>query len=130
MTAIVHRSLEESTLVVQGIMQADSGKPRLRKLIEWTFHFLVERFDYQKLMTSLALQVNQFPDLAQIVQEKYRSMVPMLAQELEQAGHPEPYRHARILGAVLDGMRLQYVVLGTAAPLEQMKQDLIEEYCT
>ena len=129
MSGIIHRGFEEADGIVQEIMQAAPGKDRLRKLIDITFQFLVEKYDYQKLMAQLALQLDQFPDMAQIVQGKYRAMVPMLANELQIAGHPDPERHARILGAVFDGIGLQYVVLGTAAPLEEMKADLIAEYC-
>lgn len=130
MTGIVLRGLQETEGIVAQIMQAAPGKERLRAMIDLTFYFLEEKYDYQKLMASLALQIDQFPDLKEMVVGKYKSMIPMLTHELTLSGHEHPEKHATILGAVLDGIGLQYVVLGTAAPLEKMKQFLIEEYCS
>lgn len=130
MTAIVYRGLEETEGIVQEIIKAEPGKPRLRLMIEMTFRFLVDNYDYQKLMASLALQIDQFPHLAELVAGKYKSMIPMLMNELAVAGHSDPEKHATILGATLDGIGMQYLVMRSIAPLEKMKQYLIEEYCS
>lgn len=130
MHTIVYRGLKQTEDVVAEIMEASAGKERIRVMIDITFSFLIDNYDYQKLMATLALQVDQFPDLAEVVTAKYKSMTPMLAHELVAAGHPYPERHARLLGATLDGIALQYVVMPDAAPIDQMKQDLIDEYCS
>lgn len=130
MTAIVYRGLEETDQIVKEIVKAEPGKARLRLMIDMTFRVLTENYDYQKLMASLALQIDQFPDLAELVAGKYHAMIPMLMNELTIAGHPDPERHATILGAALDGIAMQYAVLRSVAPLEKMKQYLIDEYCS
>ncbi|MDP5170720.1 MAG: TetR/AcrR family transcriptional regulator [Bacteroidia bacterium] len=130
MHAIVLDGLQKSAEVMGTIQQAQPGKDRLRAMLEFTFRFLSEHAEYNRLMAALALQIQAFPELADIVTGKYNAMVPMLEEELTIAGHPYPERHAWMLAAILDGLGVQTAVLGNSLQLERLKQELIEEYCT
>lgn len=130
MQAIVMGGLQKSADAMAVIQQAQPGKERLRTMLEFTFRFLTEQTEYNRLMAALALQIQAFPELAHIVTGKYNAMIPMLQQELTIAGHPHPERHAWMLAAILDGLGVQTAVLGNSIHLEKLKQELIEEYCT
>ncbi len=128
--AIVVDAMEEGQGFFAQIMEAKPGKERLRLMLEMTFHYVVENYEHQKLLASLALQMDQFPEIGELIRQKYTNYIPMLAEELRIAGHPQPEKHAWMLSAIMDGIGLQYVVLGIATPLDRMKQDLIDEYCS
>lgn len=130
MYAIIYRGLTQTEAFMEDIMNASPGKARIRVMLDIAFRMLVQEYDYQKLMTSIGLQLSQFPDLEEIVTAKHKSMTPILAQELTASGHTAPLKHARLLSAALDGIAIQYLVVPDATPLEQFKQDLIDEYCT
>lgn len=130
MKAIVLEGFEQGHEFFQEMMKAPAGKERLRLMIEMTFDFLVEKPQFNRLMGQISLQLDQFPELEQFVKAKYVSLLPLMAQFLRESGHPQPAAEARLLGALMDGIALQFIVLGEALPLEMMKNDLIQKYCT
>ncbi len=130
MKAIVLEGFEQGHEFFQEMMKAPAGKERLRLMIEMTFDFLVEKPQFNRLMGQISLQLDQFPELEQFVKAKYVSLLPLMTQFLRESGHPQPAAEARLLGALMDGIALQFIVLGEALPLEMMKNDLIQKYCT
>jgi AcrR family transcriptional regulator len=127
---IVVDGMKEAEGVVHKILKAEAGKPRLRLMLDIAFDSMSKQPEYQKLMAQIALQLDQFPALKDIVKAKYQGMMPLLAQALQDANFPEPEKEARFLGAVLDGIGLQYLVMQEAMDLETHKNDLIEKYCS
>lgn len=129
MTGVVMQGFSEADTFLAQIMAEEPGKKRLKVMFELTFDFITENLEYQRLMGQLSMQLNDFPDLVEMVKGKYQVLMPTLTQMLKDAGHPEPEKESRLLGAMLDGFAVQYIIFGDAMPLDEIKNDLIDRYC-
>lgn len=130
MNLIVHRGFSLGSDMLTFMMSRPPGKERLKSMFEFGFSFIVDNLEVQRLMSQISLQLDQFPEIAESVKAKYTDMMPLLTQLLEESGHPDPASEGRLLGAIMDGLAIQYIVLGDALPLEQIKNDLIQKYCS
>ncbi len=129
MTGVITHEFDQGDDFLAKIMAEKPGKDRLRMLFELSFTFITQNLEYQRLMGQLSMQLNDFPDLIDMIQGRYKGLLPLLTQMLADAGHPEPEKESIILSAIMDGIGLQYIVLGDALPLEEIKNDIINRYC-
>jgi len=79
------------------------------KLLELTFDLLEDDFSYWKIYFSVLLQ----PDVTELVLEKImESILPAindLANYFARLGYSNPLEEARFLGAMLDGLSINYI---------------------
>ncbi|MEL7531476.1 MAG: TetR/AcrR family transcriptional regulator [Bacteroidota bacterium] len=129
MTGVVMHEFAQGDDFLAQVMAASPGKDRLRMMFELSFDFITQNIEYQRLMGQLSMQLNEFPDLMEMVKGKYQVLLPLLTEMLRDAGHPEPEKESIILGAIMDGIGLQYIVLGDALAIDEIKNDIINRYC-
>lgn len=125
---IVLHGMRESQDIFDQVEQQPTAEGKIEVLIDSAFTYIIEKYDYYKLLTALSLKLEQFPQLREIVQQKFEGMTPYLTQLLEELGVEHPRKEAIKLGALLDGMGLQYMVLKEAFPLEEMRLYLKQLY--
>ncbi|MEL6672452.1 MAG: TetR/AcrR family transcriptional regulator [Bacteroidota bacterium] len=121
MTHIVMNGLEEGNSIMEEMGSIESAEGKFRHLIEVSFQYMKERTDYSKLMVGISLQLDSFPELTQIVEMRYQSLMPLFGGLLAEIGVPQPEEEALAISAMLDGIGLQYLVLGDALPLDRIK---------
>ncbi|MEM6342470.1 MAG: TetR/AcrR family transcriptional regulator [Bacteroidota bacterium] len=129
MTGVITHEFAQGDDFLAKIMAEKPGKDRLRMLFELSFQFITQNLEYQRLMGQLSMQLNEFPDLIDMIQGRYKVLMPVLTEMLRDSGHPEPEKESIIVGAIMDGLGLQYIILGDALPLEEIKKDVINRYC-
>ncbi len=125
---IVLNAMGESQEMFLQIGQSPTAKGKMELIIDLTCKYLIEKYDYYKLLTSLSLQLDQFPQLREMIQQKFEGMLPYITQLLEELGFENPREEALKLGALFDGIGLQYMVLKDAFPLEEMRNFLKKTY--
>lgn len=130
---IVHQLVMQGSSDMDGIIAGIMAQPRpqdkLRYVLNTTYTQLVERYDYYKLLTMLALKVDTFPEMKAFVVAKYNSTIPFIASIMEEMGMEDPMGEARILAALTDGFASQYMVLKDDYPLRLTIDDIIRKYC-
>ncbi|MEM6629482.1 MAG: TetR/AcrR family transcriptional regulator [Bacteroidota bacterium] len=126
---IILKGMGESQVIFEKIAATPTSKGKMEQIILITCEYLVERYDYYKLLMALSLQLDQFPQLRDMIQARFKSMLPFLSMLMSDLGFEDPQSEALKLGALMDGMGLQYMVLKDAFPLEEMKAHLLKTYC-
>lgn len=127
---VVHDLMAQGDDIVGEMLKIEAPQAQMKFLIEFSFRYIIEQEHTTQLMTSLALQLDEFPAVKEIVKAKYTGMIPLMAQLLEKSGIPDFEQEANILAATMDGISMQYLVLKEAVPMEAMKQHLIRKYCS
>ena len=96
--------------------------------INKTFSLLEEDIHFWKLYFSIILQ----PAVMQLVQDKLMEFIlpflETLVKYYEKKGVENPMAHARLLGAVMDGVSMNYIVEPETFPVEDMKKIIIEKF--
>ena len=126
--AVIEDAMKHGDEIVAEIMKAPTAKGKLRVLIEKSFSLMVEEFEYNKLLVSLSLKIDQFPKMREAVMGKFESMGPLFKSLLEEAGIPDPEEEMHLIAAILDGVGLQYMVLRDTLPIEKIKAFLLKKY--
>ena len=72
---------------------------------------MTEKFHYSKLLTSLSLQLDQFPGIMETINQRYKSTIPLLEHVLKQIGIENYLSEAKALAAMMDGIGFQYIIL-------------------
>lgn len=96
--------------------------------IEETFKLLDKNLHFWQLYFSILLQ----PAVLKLVESKFKdiidSLLGMLEKYFEQAGKEDPRSEAILLGAIIDGIGMHYIMNPENFPLELVKQKIIEIY--
>ena len=101
----------------------------LENLFVWFFKEIRMRPDFYRMMTELTFRIDIFDFVHEIVESKAQAYTSYLAALLKQAGINNPEGEAKVIGALFDGIAIQYLVIREQYPLEELERHLIEKYC-
>lgn len=101
----------------------------LENLLRWFFKEMKERPDHWRLMTELTFKIDKFKFVHDLAAEKMKGYTLFLTELLEQLKFPNAVGEARLVGALLDGIAIQYLVIRNEYPLDDMEHFLINKYC-
>ena len=130
MVEIVFDGMRTTNAIMEEMGKLPDSMARLRFLINYSFDYVKENLEYTKLLTSIGLQLEMFPELVEIIQQKYQGIMPFMAMLMQDTDIPNPEAEARLLAAIMDGVVMQYIIVGDALPFEQIRQDLLAKYCS
>jgi len=101
---------------------------RFKKLIEKNFILLKEKISYWSLYIAVITQ----PAVIALVKDKIFDIVgpfiAALSQYYAKKGMKNPEAHSLLLGAVLDGVAIDYLLSPTDYPLDDIKNLIIEKF--
>ncbi len=96
--------------------------------IDETFNLLESNIHFWKLYFSIMVQ----SAVMELVQDKLMELISPFIQALveyyQKKGVKNPMAHARLLGALLDGVSLNYIVDPASFPIEDIKKIIIEKF--
>lgn len=127
--AIMQDAMKIGEEIAEGMMAATTPQEKLRYVIEHGFSWIVDHAHYSKTMMQLSLQVGKFPVVQKMADDKilaWRSFFVSIMEELE---FENPEMEAYTLGALFDGMGIQYLSVGDKIGFEKVKTYLIDKYC-
>lgn len=116
--------------LLRAFAQPSNNNPadQLRKLIEESFNYMDEDQKHWRLYFSIIMQ----PQVQLIVMEKMMAMAMPAFENLtaifSQLGFGEPFQEARIFGAMLDGLGINYLMDPESFPKEYCIRRLCEIY--
>lgn len=112
---------------VEGLLQG-SPKERLAAIIDWFFHEMRENEHQWALFLNLTVQVHDFDFIHDLATQKADGHVSMFTELFHELGYKNPTAEARILGALFDGIGMQYYVFNDKDYLTEMEQTLRDKY--
>lgn len=95
---------------------------------DYYFEILETKKELWQLIASLTFQVNVIPSVRQTITKIYQELLGQLEFIFTQMGCAEPALEAHKLGAIVDGIGIQYLIFDKDLPLEKIKQHLIKSY--
>ena len=113
------------------VMHQDDPNEALRALFILLKDHLIRKKELYRLAVSLSVQaeVGKFEFLKNITEEKIRVHLTAFQNMLKKKGIENPRGEALLLGALFDGISLQYIMSGKKDQLEEIINFLIEKYC-
>lgn len=100
----------------------------ISEVIEGFFTVLEEKKELWGLIVSLAIHVASIPSVHQTISTIYKDLAQQLQELFIAMGHPDPENEAFKLGALIDGIGIQYMVFGDSYPLKKIKENIINGY--
>ena len=112
-------------------MHKEDPNEALREMFILLKDYLIKKKELYRLAVSLSVQeeVGKFEFLKNIIEEKIRVYLASFENMLEKKGIDNPRGEALLLGALFDGISLQYILSGKKHQLEETINFLIEKYC-
>ena len=101
---------------------------KLRELIEFSFQYIEGNEEFWRLYISFVLQPEIIEQGKKVTNEFNTKILKKFEQTLKQAGLKNPSIEARILGALFDGIGLDYFIDKENFPLHKIKKFILERY--
>lgn len=128
MRSIIAKGLDEILVFFDPNKDGVLTKQEVQFFIEETFRAMKENMDFWKLYIAIITQ----PPVLKLVDKRFSETIgtlwAMVEQYFEQQGEPDPKASARILGALLDGIGIHFILDPESFPLDAVKQKIIEFY--
>ena len=123
----LNKAFEDSIKITENIGEQP---PNLifRTAIEKTLEEFKEKEELWRLLLSLAIHVGSIPSVHQTILRVYKTLTEELEVLLTSMGYANPKTEAIKLGALLDGIGIQYLIFGDEYPLEEIKENIISSY--
>jgi len=117
-------------LIDEAMSRSDDPFKQLQYLLEISVDMVKSNLHYWKLVTSLAFQGDVLTPIEDVLAEKNKVAMELGIDLFRKTGVQDPLKEALMFGAVIDGMLMHYMHLGEEYPLEEMKNYIIEKFCT
>lgn len=108
----------------------EPGK-RLEYLIRTHFNLLIENPGFWKMFVGLSLQLDTASNAYHIITQYWAHLFDNAILIFKEMGRSNPEKTAYRYGAIMDGLAMQYLVLGKdhLPHFEQTLEDVIKEFC-
>ncbi|MDN5214253.1 TetR/AcrR family transcriptional regulator [Fulvivirgaceae bacterium BMA12] len=126
---VIEMLMEDSSEFFLATQKEDPNEA-LRSLFVLLKNYLIEKRGLYRLAVSLSVQeeVGKFEFLKDIIEEKFQGFLTVFESLMTKKGVKNAKGEALLLGALFDGISLQYT-FSEKYPLEEVIDFLIEKYC-
>lgn len=104
------------------------------KLIRIYIEIFFESFKHNNRFWRLYFMVTLQPDIFGRIQDRLNKMfdyfIKRLQAHFQQLGSPAPFIDSLVLGAAMDGIAFQSILRGEEWPADELKERLIEIFCS
>lgn len=126
--ALVIGAMEHGEEVMSELMTEDP-KQTLAQIFQWFFKEMSDNYDQWRLITELTLKIEKFDFVQSLVTTKMNEFINAIASLLTLLEYKDPLGEARIIGAILDGVGIQALIVKEDYPMDEIEQYLITKYC-
>ncbi|MGB0863605.1 MAG: TetR/AcrR family transcriptional regulator [Saprospiraceae bacterium] len=127
--AILMNAYEEGAKMMEDEMKLPSTpQEHILHIIDMFENMMKTRLKFFKLLTALMFQDDAQKLILSDIMPKKEVQIEQTIQLFEQAGYENPKTAAYYFGAVLDGIAIQYMTIGTDYPLDEMLQEVKNKY--
>lgn len=128
---VVVYALKDASEMGEILLQETQNKTPneiFKLMVSLFFTMLTEQKDVWKITLSLASQVTQIPSVHASIIKVYNNMLSQLEMLFKLLQYENPKKEAMLLGAILDGISIQYIIFGKDYPLDDLKEMLVKKY--
>jgi AcrR family transcriptional regulator len=125
---IFNREMNQGDQILERLRQLPDARSRLVAIIDSSIQYIRSMPAELRLLTSLSLHVEEFPEIKEALLDRYRTALPLIADILRELGIPEPETEARMFNALLDGIGFQAMVLKDMVDLDLTRTYLLNRY--
>jgi AcrR family transcriptional regulator len=130
---VVIYTFKDATEMGEEILQASKGKSPeevFTIMVESFFEMLKEQKDLWKLTISLAVQTSVIPSVHNSILKIYDNLLRQLEVLFVLLKFKNPKKEAMLLGAIIDGISIQYILFGKEYPFDEIKEMIVTKYLT
>lgn len=117
--------MSEKHMVPEGNIPAEE---RFRKITEASFDMIQSENMHWRFVTTIIVQPDVQETLRAYSEQVVESKMGYFKQLLKDLGHEEPEEAAFAYGAIMDGIGLGYLTLGSNYPMEKMKAYVMKTF--
>lgn len=130
LNAVVLFAFKETTEVADNLYDTNTKSPKqvFTTLLDEYFVMLKEQQDLIKLTLSLAVQVSAMPSVHDTIKMVYNNLIEQLEAVFISLGYKNPKKEAMLLGAIVDGIAIQYMLDTENYPVDEMKKLILKKY--
>ena len=128
---VVIYAFKDATEMGVLLLESAKGKPSNEVfvlLVTSFFSMLKEQKDLWKLTISLAVQVSAIPSVHSSILKVYAILLEQLEAVFKLLEYNNPKKEAMLLGAIIDGISIQYILFGEDYPLDDLREMIIDKY--
>jgi len=126
---IIEEQIElAENMMEQTVREIPDPLRQLETMIEGAIQFVLRDLDQWRLITSLAFQPEVTERLRPLLRRNQETTLAITSEIFRKLGAKDPLKETYLLGAMLDGIVLGYVVLQEDYDLEEMKDYLLRRY--
>lgn len=125
---LVSNAMDEGDSAIAKLITEDPAVT-LKNMFTWFFKQLRERPEHWRLMTELTFRIDKFKFVHELATEKMKGYTSFITDLLKRLKFPNPEDEAKLLGALFDGIAIQYLVIRGDYPLAEMEKYLVKKYC-
>ncbi len=126
--AVVTNGLSAFGSLVERVESAQSPKEKLAAFINVSFDLLEADVRVWKLYFSLLTQATLPRSVRKMLEPMVGEMLVYMKTLFEQMGTEDADGEARILAALIDGVFLHYLLVGSNYPLSEIRQKILSRY--
>lgn len=126
--ALIDGALREADQLMENIVDEDPKK-MVENMLRWYFNELRERPEHWRLITELTMKVGRFGFVKDLTKSKLNEIVGFFGHMLKGIGFENSELEALSIAGLFDGIGVQYLVMGSDYPLDEMENFLVEKYC-
>lgn len=127
-TTIIHNGFDEFLSVFDPNNDGVLTKEEFIFFIEETFRILRDNLQFWRLYFFVVAQ----PEVLKLVEKKLMEilmpLIVTMSNYYESNGHENPMAQARLFGAVIDGVSMNYMMEPETFPLEEIKKIIIDKF--
>jgi len=128
---IIFEAVAVGEKIVEKELNSDHDpKQQLKNIIEFSFSWVQQNTDYWRLLASLSFQTEVLSEFEEMLKAKSKGMIAQTEALMNRMGYPNPKMEAYAVGAMLDGIMLHYINMLEDYPFDEMKDYLIQKYCS
>ena len=127
--AIFDDAMKMGEDMIMGQMSIKDPLLRKKAIIELTFDMIEKRPEYMKLLTVMSLQPGVMAETKAFTRDAYKKSEEwgrMITGKAKKEGLIETL----LMGAMMDGVVLNFIMYGDKYPLKELKNEIIKLYCT
>ncbi|MFT7018110.1 MAG: AcrR family transcriptional regulator [Cyclobacteriaceae bacterium] len=110
-------------------MDISDPKETLKSLFQMFFREVRQNKQQWRLMTNLAIEVNELSFIRDLAIQKLSSYLVLFEEVFHELEYTDPAGEACLLAALFDGIGIQYYVFDDDAHLKQLENALVTKYC-
>jgi len=128
---IIFEAVAVGEEIVEKELNADyDPKQQLKNIIDFSFSWVQQNTDYWRLLASLSFQTEVISEFEEMLKAKSKGMIAQTEALMQRMGYSNPKMEAYAVGAMLDGIMLHYINMLDDYPFDEMKDYLIQKYCS